>query len=69
MPGGISKQKGNIMIKTFKQLVKAIAEIKTEEDRLIVYGDIDNSFQHGKITWNDHQILYTLAFRVIIINK
>ena len=57
------------MIKTFKQLVKEIAEIKTEEERLTVYVDIDNSFQHEKITWDDHQILYTLAFRVIIINK
>lgn len=57
------------MIKTFKQLVKEIAEIKTEEERLTVYVDIDNSFQHEKITWDDHQILYTLVFRVIIINK
>lgn len=46
---------------TFKQLVKLFSEVKTEEDFNRACGAIDDSFQHDKINWNDHELLYDLA--------
>ena len=51
-------------MKTFKQLVQAISEIRTENDRLAVCGEINKSFEHDKITWKDHEMLYGLACRI-----
>lgn len=51
---------------TFKQLVAAIAEIRSEEKRLEVFGEIDRSFCRDKITFKDHEILYDIASRVTI---
>lgn len=48
-------------ILTFKQIVKEIAQIKTTEDLNNVFFDIDNAFQADKITWDDHETLYTIA--------
>lgn len=47
-------------IKTFKQLVKAIAQIETDDDLNNVYFDIENAFQADKISWDDHENLYTI---------
>lgn len=49
---------------TFKQLVKRIHDIKTEEDRNEVFGQIDRSYDMEKISWNDHELLYDLASMV-----
>ena len=46
---------------TFKQLVKLFSEVQTEEDFNRACGAIDDSFQHDKINWNDHELLYDLA--------
>ena len=46
---------------TFKELVKLFSEVETEDDFNRACGEIDNSFQHEKISWNDHQLLYRLA--------
>ena len=51
-------------MKNFKQLVMEISEIESENDRRIVCGDIDKSFEHGKISWKDHEILYNLACKI-----
>lgn len=52
------------MIKGFKQLVAAIAGIESEEDRNYVCGEINLSFEHEKISWKDHEMLYQLACRL-----
>lgn len=50
----------------FKKPVRQISEIKTEDDRNTCFGAIDFVFNSGKISWEDHETLYTLAayFRV-----
>lgn len=44
----------------FKKLVKMIAEINGTEDFDKACGEIDRAFQSEKITWADHEVLYTL---------
>ena len=46
---------------TFKQLVKGFSQIKTRFDFDLMCAEIDNAFQHEKISWDDHQMLYSLA--------
>lgn len=53
-----------MQVLTYKQIVKAISEAKTEEELERVMWDIDRSFEHEKITWNDHETLYTIASRL-----
>lgn len=48
-------------IKTFKQLIKALATIESEADITRICDDIDKAFHAGKITWDDRENLYTLA--------
>lgn len=48
-------------ILTFKQIVKEIAQIETTEDLNNVFFDIENAFQADKITWDDHETLYTIV--------
>lgn len=43
---------------TFKELIKLFSEIETEDDFNRACGEIDNSFQHEKISWGDHELLY-----------
>ena len=51
--------------KTFKQLVGQLSEIKTKEDLWALCGEIDRSYQHEKITWNDHETLYKIINNVV----
>lgn len=50
--------------KSFKQLVKVISEINSEDSFNAACGDIDISFQNDKITWDDHELLYKLVSKV-----
>ena len=50
--------------KSFKQLVKVISEINSEDSFNAACGDIDRSFQAEKITWDDHELLYKLVSKV-----
>ncbi|MFR6369791.1 MAG: hypothetical protein ACLUOA_13205 [Gemmiger formicilis] len=49
----------------FKKLVYKIAAIKTEGDRNECFAEIDKAFDNDKITWNDHETLYSLAAAVV----
>lgn len=53
-----------VRFKTFKQLVDTIASISSKEDFDAACGEIDSSFQHDKINWKDHELLYKLISRV-----
>lgn len=48
----------------FKKLLGRIAEAKNREDAIdnVFYGadGIDMMYQHGKISWKDHQLLLTI---------
>ncbi len=48
----------------FKKLVKFIAAIKTESDRNSCFTQIDRAFDAEKISWDDHETLYSLASMV-----
>lgn len=48
----------------FKKIVAAIAAIDTQEDFDITCGMIDNAFQQEKITWKDHELLYSLISKI-----
>ena len=48
----------------FKKLVKMIAGIKVEADRHDAWTEIEKAYQAGKISWDDHETLYTLASMV-----
>lgn len=51
-------------VKSFKQLVKVISEINSEDSFNAACGDIDISFQKDKINWDDHELLYKLVSKV-----
>lgn len=53
-----------IQIMTYKQLIKLISEAETNEDVEKAWWNIDRAFEHEKITWNDHEILYTIASKL-----
>lgn len=44
----------------FKKIVEAIAAIKTKSDYSKCCGMIDNAFQNEKLSWSDHETLYSL---------
>ena len=46
---------------TYKQLVKLIHDMKTDIDRNDAVHMIDISFEYGKITWIDHEMLIDLV--------
>lgn len=48
-------------IKTFKQLVKALATIESEADIARIYDDIDKATKAGALSWDDRENLYTIA--------
>ena len=48
----------------FKKIVAAITAIQTEEDFNVACGMIDTAFQQEKISWNDHQLLYSLVSKL-----
>lgn len=45
----------------FKKIVRAIAAIKTENDRDDRYWQIDRAFEEERISFEDHELLYGLA--------
>lgn len=49
---------------TFKELVKQIHAIGSDQDRASVWANIDHSFEKGRISWDDHELLYDLACMV-----
>lgn len=49
---------------TFKKLVQMICTIRTENDRNNVFGQIDRSFNLGKIAFADHEMLHELASKI-----
>ena len=51
--------------KTFKQLVRQLAEVKTREDLWTLCGAIDWSYQHNKITCQDNETLYKIINHVV----
>ena len=53
-----------VKFKTFKQLVDTISNISSDEDFNEACGEIDISFQHDKISWKDHELLYKLVSKV-----
>ena len=52
--------------KTFKKLVEMITAMASEEDRNRVYWNIDRSFERETIKWQEHELLFDLASRVMI---
>lgn len=51
--------------KTFKQLVGQLAEVKNRDDLWALCGEIDQSYQHEKITYKDNETLYKIINNVI----
>lgn len=49
---------------SYKQIVGCIAAITTREDFNKVCGMIDSSYQHEKISWKDHEILYAVVGKI-----
>lgn len=52
---------------TFKKLIQRLADCRTEDDiNAFLYDQngVDISYQREKITWNDHELLFTLAARI-----
>ena len=55
---------------TFKQLVKLIHDIETEDDRINAFNQINRSFEKDeKISYKDHELLYDLACMVKVTAK
>lgn len=51
--------------KTFKQLISQLAEVRTKEELWALCGEIDGSYQHEKITWQDNETLYQIINHVV----
>lgn len=47
--------------KTFKQLVVELSNVRSKEDLNRFCFDIDMSYQHGKITYQDNETLYDIV--------
>ena len=45
---------------TFKQLVRRVADIRTFVQYNVVCGEVDFAYQKEKISWTDHELLYSL---------
>lgn len=52
---------------TFKQILKLLAQAITADDVARAEYQIDISFQAEKITWADHELLYSLAGKINFI--
>lgn len=50
---------------TFKQLVRLLSEVKTSEDLWNFTHEVDMSFQHEKITWEDNEALYRIVNNIV----
>ena len=51
--------------KTFKQLIKELSEIDSKEKLYRFCFEIDLSYQHEKITFQDNETLYKIINNVI----
>lgn len=51
--------------KTFKQLVVELSNVKTQEDCFKFCHDVDMSYQHDKITYQDNETLYRIVNNVV----
>lgn len=49
---------------TFKQLVKFIHDMRSKAGFDGILADIDSSFEAERITFEDHEILYNIAYLV-----
>ena len=52
------------MKKLFLVLMARALDAKTEEEINLLCGDIDFHFQHEKISWQEHELLYKLINRL-----
>ena len=50
--------------KTFKQLVVELSNVRTKEDLSRFCSDVDMSYQHDKITYQDNETLYRIVNNV-----
>jgi len=50
----------------FKRLVKMIVAVNNMEDYSTAYGTIDQMFNQGKISWDEHELLYDLLGKIRI---
>lgn len=50
----------------FKGLVKMIVLVNSMEDYNVVSGTIDQMFNQGKISWDEHELLYDLLGKIRI---
>lgn len=50
--------------KTFKQLVVELSNVRTKEDLNAFCADVDMSYQHDKITYQDNETLYRIVNHV-----
>ena len=48
----------------FKKIVSFISTINTPEDIDTAYGMIETAYQHEKISWADHEMLYALVAKI-----
>ena len=56
-------------VKSFKQLVKSLSQVHSKDDANEVMGEIDNSFNQNKLSWDDHEMLYDLASKLYELYK
>ena len=54
---------------SFKQLVKALSQVHSKDNANEVMGEIDNSFNQNKFSWDDHEMLYDLASKLYELYK
>lgn len=50
----------------FKKLVRRISEIKSKAEFDEACSEVDNAFQHEKITWSDHEILFEILGKISV---
>ena len=51
--------------KTFKQLVAQLSNVTNRAELWELCGEIDQSYQHEKITYKDNEILYKIINNVV----
>ncbi len=51
--------------KTFKQLITDLANVRSKDDLYRFMFDVDMSYQHDKITYNDNEIIYKIINNVV----
>ena len=51
--------------KTFKQLITDLAKVRSKDDLDRFMFDVDMSYQHGKITYKDNEIIYEIINNVV----